>query len=96
VIRGLNNFYSFADNRARLKLIQYILHHSCAALLARKLNMTSRASVFKKFGSNLTVDYETNKGKETISLEIGQSFKATRKYNLTVGDPLDIANNNLK
>jgi len=96
VQRGLTNFYSFADNRARLWLIQFILHHSCAALFKRKLNMTSRAAVFKRFGRTLTVEYDTKKGKKSISLLKAKSFRAIRKFSINVGDPFAIVYHNLR
>lgn len=43
-----------ANNRYDLHLfINFILRHSCAKTLARKLNLGSRGKVFAKFGSEL-------------------------------------------
>lgn len=43
-----------ANNRHDLHLfINFILRHSCAKTLARKLNLGSRGKVFAKFGQNL-------------------------------------------
>jgi retron-type reverse transcriptase len=62
VLLGLVNYYSFADNKPRLQLIQYILHHSCAKLIGRKMNLHSRAQVFKKYGTRIQVtDWEGTK-----------------------------------
>ena len=55
MIRGLLNYYSVANNRYIFHLIvNFILRHSCAKTLARKLNLRSRAKVFAKFGKNLS------------------------------------------
>lgn len=54
VIRGLINYYGFVDNlRAFNAIVNYYIHHSCAKTLARKLNLDTRAKVFKKFGRYL-------------------------------------------
>jgi group II intron reverse transcriptase/maturase len=90
VLRGFNNFYSFADNRMRLWLVQFILHHSCALLFKRKLNMTSRASVFKRFGRTLKVEYDTAKGKKEASLLKIKTFRAIRKFTVEPREPLAV------
>jgi hypothetical protein len=53
-IQGLRNYYDIATNRYVFHLIiNFILRHSCAKTLARKLNIKSRAGIFKKFGKLL-------------------------------------------
>ena len=53
--RGLLNYYSIATNRHVFHLIvNFILRHSCAKTLARKLNLRGRAQAFAKFGKDLT------------------------------------------
>jgi len=53
--RGLLNYYSIANNRFAFHLItNFILRHSCAKTLARKLNLRSRAKVFARFGKDLS------------------------------------------
>ena len=93
VMQGISNFYSFADNRARLQLIQYILLHSCAKLFGRKLNLNSRNVVFSKFKSNLQVkapvsDAPNSKSK-IYSFKLAKSFKATGKFLINPAEPLD-------
>jgi hypothetical protein len=52
---GLLNYYSIATNRNVFQhIVFFILKHSCAKTLARKLNLKSRAKVFSKFGILLT------------------------------------------
>lgn len=53
--KGLLNYYAIATNRyAFHTIINFILIHSCAQTLARKLNIRTRAKVFEKFGKDLT------------------------------------------
>ena len=53
--RGLLNYYSIATNRYIFHLIvNFILRHSCAKTLARKLNLRTRSQTFSKFGQGLT------------------------------------------
>ena len=56
VWRGILNYYSFADNRSQLNLIQFILHHSCACTIGGKQRLRSRAKVFQKWGKTLEVE----------------------------------------
>lgn len=54
IIRGYLNYYCFVDNYKQVAIIvNYILAHSCAKTLARKLNLPSRAAVFQKFARGL-------------------------------------------
>jgi group II intron reverse transcriptase/maturase len=80
IIRGLLNYYSFADNRSTLGMIVHGLKHSCALTLRSKFKLESRAAVFKKFGPHLTyTEVVTNqKGVMTekkYSLFIPDNFK---------------------
>ena len=78
-------------------MIQYILHHSCALLFKRKLNMTSRASVFKKFGRTLKVTFENAKGQnKSVELVKMRTFKAIRRFMINVADPLAVVYYNLR
>jgi Type II intron maturase/Reverse transcriptase (RNA-dependent DNA polymerase) len=55
VFRYYLDYYSFVHNKSRLvSLLNNILKQSCAKLLAAKFKLSSRAKVFKKFGSRLT------------------------------------------
>ena len=58
VQNGFISYYSCCENKSRLQLIQYILHHSCAMLISRKMKLNSRAKVFKKFGKNIKINID--------------------------------------
>jgi len=53
VLRGIVNYYSFADNRSSLFSIVWVLKRSCALTLAKKYKLRTMAKTFKKFGKNL-------------------------------------------
>ena len=53
VVRGILNYYSFADNRSSLGSIVRYLRMSCARTLALKYKLRFMAKAYKKFGSNL-------------------------------------------
>ena len=99
-MQGIANYYSFADNRARLQFIQYILLHSCAKLFGRKLNLNSRSVVFNKFKSNLQikapVSDTTNSKTKIYSFKLAKSFKATGKFLINPPEPLDTVYYNLR
>ena len=99
-MRGISNFYSFADNSARLQFIQNILLHSCAKLFGRKLNLNSRKVVFSKFKSNLQVQAPVssapNSKSKIYSFKLEKSFKATGKFLINPADPLDTVYYNLR
>ncbi|MGU7776399.1 reverse transcriptase domain-containing protein [Burkholderia sp. MR1-5-21] len=62
VIRGLLNYYSFADNYAKLSRVQYILKYSAALTLATKHRLSLK-QVFRKYGDSLAVFKQNSKGK---------------------------------
>jgi len=72
VIRGYVNYYAFTNNVNKLHHICFILKHSCAKTLARKLRLRSRNRVFQKFGPNLTFRHAD--GKRSISLRVPRTF----------------------
>jgi group II intron reverse transcriptase/maturase len=74
-INGLLNFYSFASNFNRLRLIIFHLQMSCAHTLARKYKLNNFAISFKKFGKKLTCP-ETE-----IELAIPKTMKVKHKFN---------------
>ncbi|KAJ3392367.1 hypothetical protein HDU92_008498 [Lobulomyces angularis] len=70
-------------------IIRYnYLVHSCAKTIAKKMNMNSRAAVFKKYGNPIKV--KTEDGKKTISLKIKKSFAYPSRFNINQKDPFDI------
>lgn len=84
---GLLNYYSFADNRATLTWIQYILHLSCAKTLALKHRTTVR-KLFRERGRTLVTEVRTPKGMHFAMLRLESNWK-TRSTNFLVGDALD-------
>lgn len=79
IIRGLFNYYTFADNRSSLGMVIHGLKHSCALTLRGKLKAKTKATIFKKFGSKLTYS-------ETVSDKKGN--KSEKKYRLFIPDTL--------
>lgn len=92
--RGILNYYSFAYNRCQLNFIQYLIQHSAACTLMNKLKISSRAKIFKKFGSELTINIPNSK--KSISLYIQKNLKRINKYNIKVNLPYDKFNYNLR
>ena len=72
VIRGFYNYYSFTNNVNKLHHVCFILKHSCAKTLARKLRLRSRNRVFRKFGPYLT--YHEKDRKRSISLWVPKTL----------------------
>jgi len=80
IIKGYLNYYSHVNNLHIFhKIINFILVHSCALTLGRKLKLRSRKKVFKKFGkkltdpkSNLTLDIPPNYQSNTKDYRINQ------------------------
>jgi group II intron reverse transcriptase/maturase len=54
MLRGILNYYRFADNFSALGRIQFVLQYSCAKTFAAKYKISVR-QVFKKYGKNFTV-----------------------------------------
>lgn len=70
-IRGVLNYYSFADNHKSLRSIVHMLKLSAARTLALKYKEKAIRPIFKKFGSLLQCPYTK------IKLYIPTSFKKT-------------------
>jgi hypothetical protein len=54
VIRGIVNYYSFADNLSKVGLLILYLRFSCALTLRKKYKMSYVAKVFQRFGKDCT------------------------------------------
>lgn len=80
VIRGILNYYSFANNRKSLGSFVHGLKLSCARTLALKFKLRHASKVFKRFGSKLKCP---NSGSE---LFIPNTFKAIKTFN--VNEPI--------
>jgi hypothetical protein len=75
VFKGIAKYYSFIHNHSKFIIfVHWILHYSCARLLAKKFKLGRIAKVFKKFGKSLTYFVEEgykaalnkNKGKTKV------------------------------
>jgi len=92
VIRGILNYYSFADNHSSLGMIVHGLKHSCALTLKGKFKLASRAAIFKKYGHLLTYTavVTNNKGvmsEKKYSLFVPKTFRRLPfKMRFKVGD----------
>jgi group II intron reverse transcriptase/maturase len=80
-IRGILNYYSFADNAKSLGTIVHGMKHSCALTLALKFKLRRRAKVFKKFGKYLECKESGTK------LFIPSSFARTKKFHINPPSP---------
>jgi nicotine oxidoreductase len=80
VNRGIQNYYRFVDNWARLSRIQYILKFSLAKTLAQKFKI-SVPKAFKRFGRELTVTIKRKEGEEDrkVSLYLNPDWKKKRE-----------------
>lgn len=76
VIRGILNYYSFADNKKSLGSIVHLLKHSCALTLALKHKDKTRAKAFKRFGPHLK-DPVTG-----AKLDIPETFRRTQTFQI--------------
>lgn len=54
VVRGITNYYTFADNRSSLGALVRILHMSCARTMALKYKLRFMAKAYKNYGKLLT------------------------------------------
>ena len=74
VLRGILNYYSFADNRKSLGSVVRALQMSCARTLALKFKLRFASKVFKKFGKHLKdADSDTK-------LHIPDTYRRTRQF----------------
>ena len=99
VIMGLVNYYKLTDNfHSFHTIINYFIHHSCAKTLARKFNLKTRASVFKKFGRYLSAP-AISKLKPLKILTLNSYKKNTNiltKYKINTYNPFEVLNWNLR
>jgi ubiquinol-cytochrome c reductase cytochrome b subunit len=74
VLRGILNYYSFADNHKSLGSVARALHMSCARTLALKYKLRFVAKVFKKYGKHLK---DPDSG---IQFYLPSTYKRTRTF----------------
>uniref|UniRef100_UPI003001AD1D hypothetical protein n=1 Tax=Cocconeiopsis kantsiensis TaxID=3082010 RepID=UPI003001AD1D len=78
VIRGVLNYYSFANNRKSLGRFVHGLKLSCARTLALKYKLRHASKIYKKFGPKL------RSPDGSIELFIPSTFKAIKKFSCSV------------
>ena len=84
VIRGVLNYYSFANNRKSLGSFVHGLKLSCARTLALKYKLRHASKVYRKFGSKL------RSPDGNVELFIPSTFKAIKKFSCNVPLPNDV------
>jgi group II intron reverse transcriptase/maturase len=84
VIRGVLNYYSFANNRKSLGSFIHGLKLSCARTLALKYKLRHASKIYRKFGPKL----KSPDG--SVELYIPSTFKAIKKFSYNVPIPEDV------
>jgi len=87
--RGIQNYYRFTDNFARLTRIQYILMFSCAKTLSAKLRLTM-PKVFRKYGKSLTIKVRTPTGEHQVQFYVNHNWTRDRLAFQTNDQKVDI------
>jgi group II intron reverse transcriptase/maturase len=88
VIRGVLNYYSFANNRKSLGAFVHDLKLSCARTLALKYKVRHASKIYRRFGSKLrSPDGE-------VELFIPSTFKAIKTFSGDVPVPDEIIMSN--
>lgn len=85
IYRGICGYYHVAMNRALLSRIHYFLKYSCALTIANKMKLKTKAKVFKKYGSDLTIEKRGRK----ISFVQSNFWKTIKKNYFNVELPLE-------
>jgi group II intron reverse transcriptase/maturase len=81
VIRGIMNYYSFANNRKSLGNLVHGLKFSCARTLALKYKLRHASKVFRRFGTYLKCP------KTGEALYIPRTFKAIKTFGVNIPLP---------
>ena len=85
VIRGILNYYSFANNYKSLGSLIHGLKFSCGRTLALKYKLRHVSKVFRKFGTNFKKSRDSK-----IELYIPKTFKARKEFKINVDDPVPV------
>lgn len=88
VLRGLLNYYSFANNYGNLRRIQFILTQSALHTFGRKLQLR-KPSLYKRFGPNLRVDTLRSDGKVATTELALEAHWASKPMRFQAGAPSD-------
>lgn len=84
VIKGILNFYSFANNKKSLGSLVHGLKLSCALTLALKYKLRCASKVYRKFGGKLKCP-DTG-----LELFIPKNFKAIHKFSINAPIPDEV------
>lgn len=81
ILRGIANYYHFADDFQILYRVAYILQYSCAKTLAVR-NKCTMPQIFKRYGKNLTITrfIKNNQDSKTHHTQF-ETFTELRKIN---------------
>jgi group II intron reverse transcriptase/maturase len=78
VLRGLQNYYSFARNRSAIARVGWLLKESCALTLARKFKLKTAAKAFEKFNKDLGFDIDKDKRISFIGISYAKAVNIAK------------------
>lgn len=78
ILRGIQNYYSFAKNRSAVARIGWLLKESCALTLARKFKLKTTAKVFEKFNKDLGYNAGEDKRISFISISYAKAVNIAK------------------
>ena len=83
ILRGYENYYSFALNKAKLcSYVYYIIKDTVLRTLASKLSLSTRAKGIKKFGPSISLFDQNNRDEYNKPTLVTKLYKPTNKINL--------------
>ena len=83
IIRGYENYYSFAHNKGQLcTYLYYIIRDMVLRTLAHKLTLKTRAQVIKKFGPNIALYDQNNRDEFNRPTLVTKLYKPSYRINL--------------
>lgn len=83
IIRGYENYYSFALNKASLcSYIYYVIKDTVLRTLAHKLSLSSRAKVIKKFGPEIALFDQNKRDENNKPTLITKLYRPSYRLNL--------------
>ena len=83
IIRGYENYYSFALNKGKLcTYVYYIIRDVTLRTLAHKLSMGTRAAVIQKYGTDIALYDQNNRDENNKPSLIAKLYKPSYRINL--------------
>jgi nicotine oxidoreductase len=83
IIRGYENYYSFALNKGQLcSYVYFIIRDVVLRTLANKLSLKTRAKVIKKFGPGIALYNQNNRDENNKPTLITKLYKPSYRINL--------------